>query len=482
LQRERDFAKKLTQLSELITGMNPSRIWVLRIAAFVSVRLPMFFRMAIPPLVLLMLLPCMTDAANAPMFTDANWTSVGGLAGPNGPVYATVVDVSGNVYIGGNFTAVGGVIASNIAKWNGNSWSALGSGVNNWVYALAVSGNDVYAGGRFTMAGGSAVGGIARWNGSGWSTLGVGVNGQVFALAASGSDLYAGGLFPMAGGNSVNHIAKWNGNSWSALGLGMFGGRPVATVGALAVSGSNLYAGGVFTMAGGITVNHIAKWDGTRWSALGSGIGDVQPTVSAVAVLGSNVFVGGQFLQAGSIAANHVAKWNGSSWSALGSGLGGDPLRQKFVNAMAITGSNVYVGGFFTNAGGSRANWIAKWNGSSWSALASGMNSNVSALAISGNDLYAGGAFTAAGGKLSAYIARAYLPALPALSVLRSGADLTLSWPSADTAGFALEQAAALITPPSWLTNNAPITDNGTNKYVTLPATNDPQFFRLLRP
>jgi len=48
-----------------------------------------------------------------------------------------VVDGSGNLYIGGGFVVVGNVIANNIAKWNGSSWSALGSGMDNTVSALA---------------------------------------------------------------------------------------------------------------------------------------------------------------------------------------------------------------------------------------------------------------------------------------------------------------------------------------------------------
>ena len=47
--------------------------------------------------------------------------------------------------------------------------------------------------------------------------------------------------------------------------------------------------------------------------------------------------------------------------------------------------------------GGSSANYVAKWNGSAWSALGSGMNPYVNALAVSGSDLYAGGAFTQGG-------------------------------------------------------------------------------------
>jgi hypothetical protein len=84
-----------------------------------------------------------------PTFSDANWISMGGLPGVNGSVSAAVVDGTGNLYIGGTFQIVAGVFATNIAKWDGSSWSALGSGVNGVVNALVVSGTDLYAGGQF---------------------------------------------------------------------------------------------------------------------------------------------------------------------------------------------------------------------------------------------------------------------------------------------------------------------------------------------
>src|SRR6185295_6402196 len=62
-------------------------------------------------------------AAANPTFSDANWISMGGIPGANGAVRAAVVDGSGNLYIGGNFTIVGDVFANHIAKWNGSSWS-----------------------------------------------------------------------------------------------------------------------------------------------------------------------------------------------------------------------------------------------------------------------------------------------------------------------------------------------------------------------
>jgi len=78
-------------------------------------------------------------------------------------------------------------------------------------------------------------------------------------------------LFTGAGGSAANSIAKWNGNNWSALGTGLSGGLN-GEVRALAVSGSNVYAGGWFATAGGSGANRIAKWNGNTWSALGSGI------------------------------------------------------------------------------------------------------------------------------------------------------------------------------------------------------------------
>ena len=90
-----------------------------------------------------------------PTFTDANWVDIGGIGGAGDSVDAAVIDGSGNLYIGGFFTVVGNVKANYVAKWDGTNWSALGSGLSSYVYALAVSGTNLYAGGWFTAAGGA---------------------------------------------------------------------------------------------------------------------------------------------------------------------------------------------------------------------------------------------------------------------------------------------------------------------------------------
>ncbi|MGA2555545.1 MAG: hypothetical protein ABSG04_04650, partial [Verrucomicrobiota bacterium] len=185
-------------------------------------------------------------------------------------------------------------------------WVSLSSGMNNRVDALAVSGSSLYAGGYFSAAGPVAANLIAKWDGSVWSALGLGISGGgqfgpvVDALAVSGTNLYAGGYFTTAGGVPVANVAKWNGSAWSALGSGIVRSGYNSTVYALAVSGTNLYAGGWFTMAGGVPANYIAKWDGSVWLALGSGMDN---EVDALAVSGTNLYAGGQFMTAGGVPA-----------------------------------------------------------------------------------------------------------------------------------------------------------------------------------
>lgn len=155
----------------------------------------------------------------------------------------------------------------------------LPNGTNEDVRAVASFGTTVYIGGRFTVAGNVAANYVAKWDGTSWSSLGTGrangMNDAVFSLAVNSTgDLYAGGYFSQAGGMPASGVAKWNGRAWSNLGSGLanqFSGIQPA-VWALAVAGNgDLYAGGIIGRAGGVVANNVAKWDGTSWSSLGTG-------------------------------------------------------------------------------------------------------------------------------------------------------------------------------------------------------------------
>ena len=103
--------------------------------------------------------------------------------------------------------------------------------------ALADDGAYLYAAGAFTNAGGTMVSGIARWDGASWTSLGSGlarlamggtgpIAGTGTALVRNGNDLYVGGMFILAGGKISSGIARWNGPTTFAPPAVMSLGRP----------------------------------------------------------------------------------------------------------------------------------------------------------------------------------------------------------------------------------------------------------------
>lgn len=348
-------------------------------------------------------------------YAAEGWQTGFNLPGVNGTVYALVFDSStSSLYVGGDFTDAGGVPNTKyIAKWDGTTWSALKTGMNKAVRALALdSQGNLYAGGDFTSADGVLnTNYIAKWSSSSWTALKTGMNGAVHALVFSGTTLYVGGKFTGANGTTnTAYIAKWSASSWSALGRGMD-----KAVYALALDASNsLYAGGDFNYAmnstSSVSAMNIAKWNGS-WSAVDIGMSG---PVYALAFYGGNIYAGGQFDRVGSgmLYAYNIAKWNGSSWSILGGVSGGEysrPYYGSLVYAIVPDASgNLYVGGNFDSSGtgSAKTNYIAKLSGTTWSLLGTGMSHPVRALALNGSTLYAGGTFATAGGKPASNIAK----------------------------------------------------------------------------
>lgn len=329
------------------------------------------------------------------------WSALGG--GVDGSVYAITI-FNNRIVVGGSFTHAGGVAVNNIAQWDGSTWSPLGSGLDNTVYSLCVYGNPVnslYAGGSFLHSGSNAYNHLARWDGA-WNQVGLtgnGTNDDVHAMVVYNGNLVVAGNFFTAGGQNMSHISKWNGFNWSPLGSSSNNGLN-GNVNALTLYNGDLIVGGSFTSTNQalLSVNRVALWDEANWYNLGTGLNN---NVNALAVWNNNLYVGGNFSNAGGVYSPYLAYWSGTVWQALT-----NQPPDDVVYALANVNGRLVAGGSFKNIGypsqyGSR---IAAWNGTNWSRMVTGMNSNVNTFFVKDSSLYAGGNFSTAGGDYISHI------------------------------------------------------------------------------
>jgi PKD repeat protein len=312
-----------------------------------------------------------------------------------------------------------------VAAWNGTSWSCMASGVGLvGRECIEYNGNLVVVGDFWNINQPcTGCNGVAMWDGTQWSALGTGFNNDVLCLTIWNGMLVAGGDFTTADGLPCDRVAVWNGTNWSSL--GGFTTTFNNDVRAITSYNGELWAGGDFTNAGGCTAcDRIVKWNGTAWVGGNSGVdipGGLDSTVRVLYVdpASNLLYLGGHFLDVGgNTNCAGVAVYNGTAWSALGSGV------NSYVRAIHAYNGNIIVGGDFTDASGTPASKIAKWNPatSTWSAMGTGMNDYVKAMEVYNGELYAGGPFTTADGLPRSCIAKWYeIPAVPPT------ADFTMS-------------------------------------------------------
>jgi hypothetical protein len=148
-----------------------------------------------------------------------------------------------------------------------------------------------------------------------------GINAEGFVgnavEALPGGGFVVGGFFVEAGGVPAESIAQWTGQAWKPLGAGL---RPDKTsqyaevIDLAVLPNGDIVAAGLFAFAGDVAARNIARWNGSSWFPLGSGIGGIP---RALAVLpNGHLVVAGQILSAGGVPVNNIARWDGASWHA----------------------------------------------------------------------------------------------------------------------------------------------------------------------
>jgi len=361
---------------------------------------------------------------------EPTWDPDFGTPGISGGILFDLAAYDGTLVASGNFPAIGGVSASRIAQWDGTAWNPLGTGLDAAEgYAVQAYGGDLYVAGYFNQAGGvDGTAKIARWDGSSWNSLGADLelfSNQLWDLTTwddgTGEKLYVMGNYANAGGVSgASFISSWDGTSFAPLGGPIGGAVPLIIFTAETWddgTGEALYAGGRFLSIDGVPASRIAKWDGTSWSALGSGLtgSGVTPSVMAIAAhddgTGEQLYVAGQtFNEAGGVPVSRIARWDGSNWSAVGDGFD-DGIVWGLTVFDDGTGPALYASGTFSASGGVPMSGLAKWDGTSWSDVGMTDDDTYRTLVFddgSGSALYVGGRYSTIGGVTASGIARLF--------------------------------------------------------------------------
>lgn len=331
---------------------------------------------------------CNTDAQN-------DWAPLD--HGTDGTVYDLIV-YNNELYAAGQFSVVGGMVRPNIAKWNGTTWSTVGgtnSILNGGVSKMIIYNNDLYIMGKFYAAGTSTVGHVAKWNGSTWVSVGFPnpiPNYDIGAAVVFNNELYVMTRYL----NGPEYLYKYNGTSWSTLGTTNQGSGF-----ALCVYNNELYASRNFTTSLPLPPGNnsgISKWNGTTWIDVGGLVVSPPIDVFAMTVHNNELYVGGDFNTVGGISATDIAKYNGSSWSVVNTGV---PSANAFYSLLSYNG-NLYAGGcLFNNGGACPVNNVNVLNGSIFTTVAPNecldlpSCQGVFDLCIFNNVLHVGGSFGA---------------------------------------------------------------------------------------
>jgi hypothetical protein len=262
-------------------------------------------------------------------------------------------------------------------QWNGTQWSVIpspnsGSQFNDLTGVVAISANNVWAVGNSNVGSQTL---IEHWNGSSWSIVsspspgssGNSLNGVV---AVSASDIWAVGYQYNSSGIQQTLIEQWNGTQWNVVSSPSPGPSINELTGVTAVSASKVWAVGYHD--GNNTVQTlIEQWNGSQWSVVTSPNAVSGSFLSAIAAASaSNVWAVGTYGAAFGLYQTLIEHWNGHTWSIVTSPNPGS--QGNMLNAVAaISASNAWAVGLYSNNQYTSQSLVEGWNGSTWSVVKS---------------------------------------------------------------------------------------------------------------
>jgi Domain of unknown function (DUF5122) beta-propeller len=340
-----------------------------------------------------------------------------------GFVYAIVPDGSGGWYLGGEFTAIGGIARSCLAQiradgsvtdWNPSVTGSPGYIDPPAVLAIAVQGNQMFVGGAFREIGGRPhenlgcvdvrTGAVLNWN------LDTNVEGWVPALAVHDDQVFVGGGFSSVGGVPRSSLAAVSAATGEVLPwhIDIYGESR-----ALLVRDDTLYVAGNFIGIAGVEQHMLAAVDINTAALLpfnprAAGIVGFYipaPYVAALAMVGDTLYAGGNFTDIGGRSQPSLAALNPTTGDALPwvpAPVG--PLYPGFspraVRSLAVHGGRLYIGGSFSTVGGVSHPYVCELDRLSGAVTPWDPKPDlpVYALGIQGHTVLIGGDFSVVGG------------------------------------------------------------------------------------
>lgn len=238
---------------------------------------------------------------------------------------------------------------------------------------------------------------VGVWENVSFGDEGPAIGGEFVSALTVGSDgdVYAAGSFRVAGGVAAREVARWDGTNWHALGSGLesvLSGYPADVA---AGPGGRLYAVGLFERAaGGGAAHYAAVWDGTSWTTFGA---PLEGEMEAVAVGPDGVVyaaVNRYIPGSGWSQAGRVVRWDGTSWIPVGGEFTAEPGVTVLVYDLLVTPDGaLYASGDFG---------VRRWAGTAWSPVGNGAGGRAATLVPDGRGgLYAGGDLVLGGATLA---------------------------------------------------------------------------------
>lgn len=229
------------------------------------------------------------------------WKAMDGFS--YGRINSIVAD-SNHLYIAGIFNDINGKEYNSIAKYIKGKWQPLAEGMQLLHYnpysspianitAMCVHNNEIYVIGNFDQAGKVLARNIAKWDGNAWSAIGTGIIGYPKAIAVN----HTGEIFvsTMQENQSILQqmpLYHWHNNSWDTIALPPY----CQQINTIQAYGNDLYIGGDFRLDDDSDDMGIAKLNGITWESVEGGI---VGTVQSLFVYNDTLYVGGNIKSIG---------------------------------------------------------------------------------------------------------------------------------------------------------------------------------------